>query len=84
MMDGNIVDYTKIAAYLGAAFTISIGCVGPAIGQAMVASKALESVGKCPESYGNINKMMFLPLIIIETSSIYCLLISGALLFFSR
>ncbi len=82
-VDGSIVNYTKVAAYLGAAFTISVGCIGPAIGQAMVASKALESVGKNPESYGNISKMMILPLILIETGSIYCLIISLMLLFFS-
>ncbi len=75
--------YAKAAAYLGAAFAIGIGTIGPALSQGMVASKACENVGKYPESAGNIRTLMFAALGFIETSSIYALMIAGALIYFA-
>ena len=46
----NIINYTKAAAALGAAFAIGIGTIGPALAQGMVGSKACENIGKYPEA----------------------------------
>lgn len=77
-MDG--IFYAKAAAYLGAAIVMGVGSLGPALGQGMVGMKACESVSKNPESYGNIRMLMILALSIIETSSIYALLVAVGLL----
>jgi F-type H+-transporting ATPase subunit c len=77
-MDG--IFYAKAAAFLGAAITMGIGSLGPALGQGIIGMKACENIGKYPESANKIRTSMLLALMIVESSSIYCLLISGALL----
>ncbi len=75
-----IVYSAKACAYIGAAIAIGIGTIGPAIGQGAVGSKACENIGKYPESSEAIRSAMFYALVAIETSSIYALLIAGALI----
>lgn len=75
-----IVYSAKACAYIGAAIAIGIGTIGPAIGQGSVGSKACENIGKYPESSGAIQSAMFYALVAIETSSIYALIIAGALI----
>lgn len=76
--------YIKIAAYLGAAFVMGIGTIGPALGQGLIASKACENIGKYPESAGNIRTTMFLSMGIVETNGIYAFVIALFLIFFSK
>lgn len=73
--------YAKAAVYLGAALVMGVGAIGPAIGQGLVGMKACETIGKHPESAGNVRMTMMLALAIIETTAIYCLIISLILLF---
>lgn len=75
------LQYARAAAYLGAALVIGIGIVGPAIAQGMTASKACENIGKYPESAGFIRTTMLLAMGMIETSPVFLLLISGALIY---
>ncbi len=71
----------KSAAYLGAAIAMAIGALGPALGQALVASRACENIGKYPEKSGDIRSAMIISLGFIEASAIYVLLIAGGLLY---
>lgn len=73
----------KAAAYIGAALVMGIGSIAPAYGQGLVGSKACENIGKYPESASNIRNAMMLAMGLIETSAIYALLVSGALIWFS-
>jgi F-type H+-transporting ATPase subunit c len=79
-MDG--IFYAKAAAFLGAAITMGFGSLGPALGQGIIGMKACENIGKYPESANKIRQTMMMALIIVESSAIYCLLISGGLLIF--
>ncbi len=79
-MDG--IFYAKAAAFLGAAITMGFGSFGPAIGQGLIGMKACENIGKYPESGDKIRTAMILALAVVESSAIYCLLISGALVLF--
>lgn len=83
-MEDMYIAYIKIAAFIGAAFAMGIGTIGPAIGQGMIGSKACENIGKYPESSGQIRTTMFLGMGIVETSAIYAFLISLFLIFFSK
>ena len=71
----------KAAAFLGAAIAMGFGVFGPAIGQALVASRACESIGKYPEKSGDVRSAMIISLGFIEASAIYVLLIAGGLLY---
>lgn len=80
-MDGIFI--AKAAAFIGAALAMGIGSIAPAYGQGIVGAKACENIGKYPDSSGDIRGAMFIAMTIIETSAIYALLISGAILWFS-
>lgn len=82
-MEPAIINYVKIAAYLGAAFVMGIGSIGPALGQGLIASKAVENMGKYPESSNKIRTTMFIALGIVETSAIYAFVIAMILILFS-
>ena len=75
------VAYIKIAAYLGAAFMMAVGILGPTLAQGKVGATACENLGKYPESAKDIRGAMILALGIIEASSLYLLLIAGALIY---
>jgi F-type H+-transporting ATPase subunit c len=77
----DITVYVKVAAYLGAAFAMGIGTIGPALGQGKIAAEACKSIGKYPESYGQIRTAMVIGLSMVETSAIYAFLTMLILVF---
>ena len=76
--------YAKAAAYLGAAFAMGIGAIGPALGQGFIGTKACESIGKYPESAGKIRMTMMISMAIVESSALYAFLIAGLLILFNK
>jgi F-type H+-transporting ATPase subunit c len=72
----------KAAAAIAAALAMGIGSLMPAYGQGIVGAKACENIGKYPESARDIRNAMMMAMGMIETSAIYALLISGALIVF--
>jgi F-type H+-transporting ATPase subunit c len=79
----NEINYVKMAAYFGAAIAMGIGTIGPALGQGLVASKAVENMGKFPDMSNKIRTTMFLALGIIETSAIYAFVVAMMLILFT-
>ncbi len=77
------VFYVKAAAFLGAAFAMGIGGMGPALGQGMIGMKAVETIGKNPEMAGKIRTTMLIAMGLVETSAIYALMVAGALILFN-
>lgn len=75
--------YAKAAAYIGAAIAMGVGAIGPALGQGLVGMKACETIGKHPESAGNIRMTMMIAMGLVETSAIYCFIIALLLLIWS-
>ena len=81
-MDG--IFYVKAAAFLGAAIAMGIGSIGPALGQGLIGMKACESMGKYPESAGNIRTTMMIAMGLVETAAIYAFIVALALIFVGR
>ncbi|TET33959.1 ATP synthase F0 subunit C [Candidatus Dependentiae bacterium] len=75
------VFYVKAAAFLGAAITMGIGTIGPALGQGFIGMKACESIGKYPESSGKVRTAMMISMGLVETEAIYALIIAAGLLY---
>jgi F-type H+-transporting ATPase subunit c len=73
--------YAKAAACIAAGIAMGIGSLGPALGQGLVGMKACENLGKYSESSSQIRTLMIVAMGIIESSAIYALLISGALVY---
>ena len=75
--------WAKAAAYFGAAFSMAVGSIGPALGQGMIGSKACENIGKYPESSGKIRMAMMIAMGIVESSAIYAFIVSIMLIWFT-
>ncbi|MEA4946613.1 MAG: ATP synthase F0 subunit C [Oscillospiraceae bacterium] len=65
---------------LAAAIAIALSTVGPGIGQGIAASKAMEAMARQPEMAGTIRTTMILALALMESLTIYGLLISFILI----
>ncbi len=68
--------WVKVAKCFAAAFAIGIGTIGPAISQGRVGATACESIGKYKESAGPIRGIAIIALSVIESSSVFALLIA--------
>lgn len=81
-MDGIFI--AKAAAFIGAAFAMGIGSIGPALGQGFVGKAACENIGKYPDSSAQIRTTMMIAMGLVETAAIYAALVAGALLWIGR
>ena len=61
---------------LAAALAIAISTIGPAIGQGITASKAMEAIGRQPEASGKILAPLIISLAMMEALTIYGLVIA--------
>lgn len=66
---------------LASALTIAIGGIAPAVAIGMVASKAMEAIGRNPSASGNILTNMILGLAFAEAIAIYALVVALAIKF---
>ena len=69
------------ARALGAALCMGIGAIGPAIGEGIAVSKALEGMARQPEMASTLRTNMIIGCAITETTGIYALVISILLMF---
>jgi F-type H+-transporting ATPase subunit c len=58
------------------ALAIGLGTVGPGLGIGLVGSKAVEAVGRNPESQSKVMTMMLLGIVFAESLAIFALVIT--------
>jgi len=68
---------------LAAALVMGVGSIGPALGEAHVAGKALEGMSRNPEMSDKLFTNMIVAMAIIESVAIYCFVIALIILFVS-
>lgn len=64
-----------------AGITIAIGSIGPALGEGRAVAQALASIAQQPDESGTITRTLFVGLAMIESTAIYCFVVSMLLLF---
>lgn len=64
------------ATVLAKGLTIAIGGIGPALAVGMIGSKAMESIGRNPESANTLFVPMLLGMAFAEAIAIYALVIT--------
>jgi len=64
-----------------AGLTIAIGSIAPALGEARAAAQALASIAQQPDEANTITRTLFVSLAMIESTAIYCFVISLILIF---
>ncbi len=71
----------EMIAIVVAGLTVAIGAIGPALGEGRAAAAALDAMARQPDIAGSITRTLFVCLAMIESTAIYCLLVSMLLLF---
>lgn len=61
---------------LATALVMAVGTIGPALAIGLLASKALEAIGRNPEASGKIQTAMILAIAFAEAIAIYALVVS--------
>ncbi|SFC24701.1 F-type H+-transporting ATPase subunit c [Alkalibacterium subtropicum] len=64
-----------------AGLTIAVGSIAPAIGEGHAVTQALKSIAQQPDEANTISRTLFVGLAMIESTAIYCFVISMILLF---
>ncbi|MCR4330883.1 MAG: F0F1 ATP synthase subunit C, partial [Patescibacteria group bacterium] len=70
-----------IASIITAGITIAVGSIGPALGEGRAVSQALHSIAQQPDEANTITRTLFVGLAMIESTAIYCFVVSMILLF---
>ncbi|MDH5206981.1 MAG: F0F1 ATP synthase subunit C [Hylemonella sp.] len=69
------------ASIVTAGLTITIGSIGPALGEARAVSQALAAIAQQPDEAGTITRTLFVGLAMIESTAIYCFVVTMILIF---
>lgn len=71
----------EAAKLIGAGLAIGLGAIGPGIGVGILVSKAMEALGRNPESESIVRMNMILGIVFAEAIAIYALVVALILKF---
>jgi F-type H+-transporting ATPase subunit c len=74
-------DWLSTISILTAGFTMSVGSIAPALGEARALAQALDSMARQPSEADRITRTLFVGLAMVESTAIYCLVIALLVLF---
>jgi len=74
-------EWLTVVSILSAAITMAVGAVGAAIGESRIAAAAMDALARQPDEAGSITRTLFVSLAMVESTAIFCLVISLILLF---
>ena len=75
------LDIIGVISIFTAGITIAIGSIGPALGEARAAAQALSAMAQQPDESNRITRTLFVALAMIESTAIYCFVVSLIILF---
>jgi len=75
------VTLIAIASIVTAGLTTGIGCMFPALSEGKAVATALSSVAQQPDAAPTITRTLFVGLAMIESTAIYCFVVSMILIF---
>ena len=64
-----------------AGLTLAIGSIGPALGEARAVAQAISAIAQQPDEANTITRTLFVGLAMIESTAIYCFVVSMILIF---
>ncbi|WP_375584220.1 F0F1 ATP synthase subunit C [Cyclobacterium xiamenense] len=70
-----------ITSIIMAGFTTGIGCLLPALSEGKAVAAALGSIAQQPDASPTITRTLFVGLAMIESTAIYCFVVSMILIF---
>ena len=75
------VSLIGLASVISAGLTIGIGAIGPALGEGRAVAQALSAIAQQPDESNTITRTLFVGLAMIESTAIYCFVVSMILIF---
>ncbi|MFZ3042589.1 MAG: F0F1 ATP synthase subunit C [Thiobacillus sp.] len=75
------VSIIGMISVLTAGLTIAIGSIGPALGEGRAVAQAMSAIAQQPDEAGTITRTLFVGLAMIESTAIYCFVVSMILIF---
>ena len=70
-----------VASIVTTGVTICIGCMAPALGEGRSVAAALGALAQQPDAAATITRTLFVGLAMIESTAIYCFVVSMILIF---
>lgn len=70
-----------VASIISAGICIGIGAIGPALGEGRALAQALASIAQQPDETNTITRTLFVGLAMVESTAIYCFVVSMILIF---
>ncbi|MCC8998839.1 MAG: F0F1 ATP synthase subunit C [Candidatus Contendobacter sp.] len=64
-----------------AGLTVGLGTVGPALAEGRAVVQALAAIAQQPDEAANLSRTLFVGLAMIESTAIYCFVVSMILIF---
>lgn len=77
----NSISLIGMASVITAGLAIAVGAIGPALGEGRAVASALSSIAQQPDEKNTITRTLFVGLAMIESTAIYCFVVSMILLF---
>ncbi len=75
------MNWIEIVSIGAAAWVVSLGAIGPALGEGRAVAAAMDAIARQPESANTLSRTLFVGLAMIETTAIYCLVVALLVLF---
>lgn len=75
------VSLIGMVSIITAGLTIAIGSIGPALGEARAVAQALAAIAQQPDEAATISRTLFVGLAMIESTAIYCFVVTMILIF---
>ena len=73
--------WIAVASIVSAGFTISIGSIGPALGEGRALGQAMTAIAQQPDEKSTITRTLFVGMAMVESTAIYCFVVTMILLF---
>jgi F-type H+-transporting ATPase subunit c len=70
-----------VASIVIAGFTTGVGCMMPALSEGRAVATALSALAQQPDASATITRTLFVGLAMIESTAIYCFVVSMILIF---
>lgn len=74
------LEYAKVAAYIAGGIVMAVATIGPGLAQGRIGAQALESIGKYPESAGQVRTSMILAMGLVEAMVIFATILAFVLI----
>lgn len=75
------ISIIAVASIITAGLTTGIGCMFPALSEGKAVASALSSIAQQPDAAPTITRTLFVGLAMIESTAIYCFVVSMILIF---